>query len=178
MTIAGVGEFEPNGDGGWYLTEARALPVFGGKECDITLEDYDPNDPNDADFPVALRNFLALDFSALKAVEQDVYHYYKDMNDGVWEPEDEEYLVIESPADVWAHVQFGDEITVSRQNSGDKSIYFSLECECDWEPEHGLQIVFKNGLAVNKISPYDGHLTNSHAFGDDSLEDVIYQPIG
>ena len=45
---------------------------------------------------------------------------------------------------------------------------------CDWEEEHGLQIVFKNGLTINKIGPYDGHCTNSDAYDDESLEDIIY----
>lgn len=62
----------------------------------------------------------------------------------------------------------------SRRAYGDKGIYVSLECSCDWEPEHGLQIVFKDGKRVNKISSYDGHLTNSDAYADDDLEDVIF----
>lgn len=62
-----------------------------------------------------------------------------------------------------------------RRTYRDKGIYISLECNCDWEEEHGLQIVFKNGLNVNKIGPYDGHLTNSDADADDSLEAVVYR---
>jgi hypothetical protein len=42
------------------------------------------------------------------------------------------------------------------------------------EPEHGLQVVFQNGLRVNKVGPYDGHLTNSDAYGDDNLEQAVY----
>jgi len=34
--------------------------------------------------------------------------------------------------------------------------------------------VFKNGLKVNKIGPYDGHLTNSDANARNDLEDAIY----
>jgi hypothetical protein len=35
--------------------------------------------------------------------------------------------------------------------------------------------MMSNGLRVNKIGPYDGHLTNSDAYAHDELEDVIYQ---
>lgn len=64
---------------------------------------------------------------------------------------------------------------VTRRPYGDKRIYISLECGCDWEREHGLQIVFKEGQYVNKLGPYDGHLTNSDAFADDALEDIVYK---
>ncbi|WP_407939254.1 DUF6985 domain-containing protein [Microbulbifer thermotolerans] len=47
---------------------------------------------------------------------------------------------------------------VLRRPYGDKLVYISLECSCDWEREHGLQIVFKQGLYVNKIGPLDGIL--------------------
>ena len=49
-----------------------------------------------------------------------------------------------------------------------------LARRCGWEEEHGLQLVLKNGLKVNKLGGYDGHLTNSDAFDDESLEHVIY----
>ena len=94
--------------------------------------------------------------------------------DGDLEPGDEGYTVIESPSDVWAHVRLGCEPMVVRRASGDKGIYVSVECNCDWEIEHGLQIVFKNGLRVNKIGPYDGHLTLSDAYNNESLDNVIY----
>ncbi len=44
---------------------------------------------------------------------------------------------------------------------------------CDWEREHGLQIVFKQGLFVNKVGAFDGHLTNSDAYANEELENVI-----
>jgi hypothetical protein len=67
---------------------------------------------------------------------------------------------------------------VTRREHGDEGVYVSLNCECDWEEEHGLQIVFKNGLKINKVGPYDGHLTNSDAYGDESLEETVYVRCG
>lgn len=53
--------------------------------------------------------------------------------------------------------------------------FVALENECGWEPEHGLMIVLKNGCVVTKVSPYDGHLTNRHAFGDERIPaDAVY----
>ena len=56
--------------------------------------------------------------------------------------------------------------------------YVSVECECDWEPEHGLQIVFRDGRTVTKVGPYNGHLTNNSAYGRQDLDDVVYQRPG
>jgi hypothetical protein len=110
----------------------------------------------------------------LKDSEPHIFRYYQDCN-RYWTPGDEQYLDIASPEGVWRHVELGYEVHVSRRNFRDKGIYISLECNCDWEREHGLQIVFKNGLVVNKIGQYEGHLTNSDAFADDDLEDVVYR---
>lgn len=57
-------------------------------------------------------------------------------------------------------------------------IYFSLECNCDGEPEHGLQLVIRDGLTVSKVGSFDGHLTNADAYGDRSLAGIVYVPIG
>jgi len=37
-------------------------------------------------------------------------------------------------------------------------VYFSIEGNCDWEEEHGLQLVFRDGTEVTKVGQYDGHL--------------------
>ncbi len=153
-------------------SEPISVPVLGNKLCRVVLEGY-AEDENKGDFHAAIANFLSLDDSVLKAAAPHVFQYYKDCN-AHWSLEDEQFLNLTSPDDVWAHVRLGDEPMVSRRSYGHKGIYISLECGCDWEEEHGLQIVFKNGSKINKVGPYDGHLTNSDAYADDSLEDVIY----
>ena len=49
-----------------------------------------------------------------------------------------------------------------------------IECGCDWEPEHGLELVLEDGARVTKVGPYDGHLTNAAAYADPTLESVVY----
>ena len=83
-------------------------------------------------------------------------------------------VAIAEPKDVWGHVSLGSEISVSRMGNGDDTIYLSLESNCDWEEEHGLQIVFKEGKTVCKVGPFDGCLTNAEAYSDQSLVDVVY----
>jgi hypothetical protein len=35
-------------------------------------------------------------------------------------------------------------------------------------------MVWRSGKVLNKVGGYDGHVTNVHAFDDDSLVDVVY----
>jgi hypothetical protein len=149
------------------------IPILGGKLCTIYLDGY-TWDKKKHEFNAAITNFLSLDPAALKEAEGYVFQYYKDCEAG-WKSCDDEFKPIKSSSDVWKHVRFGCQVNVSRRRIGDMGIYVSLECGCDWEDEHGMQIVFKNGLKVVKVGPFDGHLTNADAFGDGSLENVVYK---
>jgi hypothetical protein len=139
------------------------------------LEGYD-EEPNKNDYNLAIANFMSITPLALKEVETHLFQYYLDMKSS-WTPSDGEFVSIDSPGEIWDHIQSGDEPVVCRREDGDEGIYVSVEGDCDWEVEHGLQIVFKEGKKVCKVGPYDGHLTNSDAFNDESLENVIYRPL-
>ena len=173
MKITGVGSLTKHPRYDRYRSKRIAIPVLFGKVCRIVVEGYD-EDPQKEEFHTAINNFLSIDESVLRACEQYVFHYYQDCN-ADWDAADDEYVAVPSPSNVWDHIQLGGEPTVIRRDYGDKGIYINLGCGCDWEIEHGLQIVFKNGLKVNKVGSYDGHLTNSDAYADDSLENVVYR---
>lgn len=173
MELPGLGNLDWDTKSDEYRSGPLPVPVLGGAPCRFIVEGYD-NDSRKDDYHAAIINFLSAGPSVLKEAEASIYRYYEDCNEH-WGQEDKEYVAIQSAGEVWGHVRLGDEALVSRRDSGDCGIYISLECECDWEREHGLQIVFKNGLRVNKVGPYDGHLTNSDAYADESLEDVVYR---
>ena len=175
MEIPGLGLVTKDDQFDWYRSEPLPVAALGGKSCQIILENYDDYHAKE-DIHAAIKNFLSIDQSTLREAEPYIFQYYTDCNSDL-SPEDEDYLVIDSPRDVLKRVKFGDEPIVTRRAYGDRGVYVSLECNCDWEIEHGLQIVFKNGLKVNKIGPYDGHLTNSDAYARNDLEDAIYVPV-
>jgi hypothetical protein len=172
--LPGIGRMTWDEEMDWYVLEEMPVPVLGGQVCRIIVDGYDGDEARD-DLTGAIRNFLALDPSALRAAEAHVFQYYRDCAE-YWDDDDDDYPDIPTPADVWQHVRFGTEPVVKRRAYGDRGIYISLECECDWEPEHGLEIVFHNGQRVNKVGPYDGHCTNADAYDDESHEDLIYVP--
>lgn len=171
MEIPGLGKCRFDEDQGCYVSKPISLAVLDGKKCTVLVEGYD-EDPPVEDFDAAIANFLRASNTVLASAQTHIFRYYLDVKESI-EPEDD-FPAIGSPSEIWKFVQLGEEAFVSRRPR-DNGIYISLECNCDWEPEHGLQIVFKNGAIVNKIGPYDGHVTNSDAYADDTLEDVVYR---
>jgi hypothetical protein len=175
VQIPGLGTVVEDADLGWYRSAPTPVTVLGGTACRFVLVGYD-DDPAQEDFHAAIRTFLALDRSALDAAASSIYAYYREVMDAVLaDGDDEWYVEIEDPQHVLDHVRLGDEPTVSRDSFGNQHVYVSIECECDWDPEDGLQIVFRDGATVTKVGPYDGHLTNSAAYNDDQLVDVVYR---
>lgn len=168
-----LGELEKDHFDNWLRSKPTTVNVLGGEQFEFILEGYEEDGAKD-DFHEAIKNFLSIDDSVLKQAQDYIYQYYKDVFVQL-EPEDDWYVEISSPDEVWKHIEFGSNPIVSRRPYGDGLVYISLECSCDWEQEHGLQIVFKQGLHVNKVGPFDGHLTNSDAYADDRLENVIYR---
>ncbi len=147
------------------------VPFLRGHRCSFLFEE----DPDDPDVRAAMKRLLNPKSKLLAAFEPHVVAYCKDVL-ARYPPESPRPDVkLEKPGDVWSHVDFGFEFAVTREEDG---IYFSLECNCDWEEEHGLQLVIRDGHVVVKVGPFDGHLTNSRAFGDPSLRDVVYVQIG
>lgn len=175
IELSGVGRLTYDSELDWYVSQDLTVRVLGGHLCRIVLVGYDEDD-NKQELHAAACNFLSIEPSVLWEAERHVYRYYRDCAE-YWDPETGDYPRIVGPHDIWEHVRFGGEALVMRRAYGDRGVYVSLECGCDWEEEHGLQIVFKNGLKVNKVGGYDGHCTNADAYGDDSLEDVIYKPV-
>ena len=151
MQIPGLGSVTKDEDLGWYYSKGMPVPVLGGKMCGIAVLRYD-DDPNKAEFHAAITTFLSLGESAIRDVEPYVFQYYRDIN-AEWRPDDDEFVAIQLPSEVWEHVQFGSTPIVERRRYGDKGVYVSIECECDWEPEHGLQIVFRGGRKICKVGP-------------------------
>lgn len=171
MKIPGLGPCVFDEGIACHASAPVSLRVLDGAECRILIEGYG-DDPDQAGFHQAIAHFLAADLSVLKAAEPHIYSYFLDVKESI-EPE-EDFPQIDRPADLWQFIRFPQEAFVGRREHGDRGIYVWLDCECDWEPEHGLQLVFRNGLAINKVGPYDGHLTQSDAYGDSTLENVIY----
>ena len=159
---------------GWYCSEPRPIAALGGAVCQVVLHGYD-DDPDRDEVHAVVGTFLSMDDSALRAAAPAIFEYYGYITEAVIADDDLDwYVEVTGPDDVWNHIEVGPYVIVRR----DERVYVSVECECDWEPEHGLQIVFRDGRTVTKVGPYNGHLTNSSAYGRPDLDDVVYHRPG
>jgi hypothetical protein len=74
--------------------------------------------------------------------------------------------------EIWKFVQ-PTGITVSRRPYGEQDIFIDISCECEWEEEHGLQLVFRQGKKLTRVSQIDGHLTDADAYDIPDSEDEL-----
>ncbi|NHZ41702.1 DUF6985 domain-containing protein [Massilia aquatica] len=175
MNIPGLGEMTLDEGTDWLCSEPIAVRMLDDAICEIVLEGYE-DDPHQEDFHTAITAFLSGGPEVLKAAQAHIFQYYRDVSSRQ-SAADEGFVAIDTPADVWRHIQFGAEPMVERGDPDERDVYISITCNCDWEREHGLQIVLRNGDTVCKIGPFDGHVTNADAFDDDSLKQVIYRSL-
>ena len=158
------------------VSEPLAIPFLRGQLCRFWLDRY-VDDEDRVEIHRAIKNVLSIDDSVLAGATEHVYAYYEDMKALFAEHGWAATPKIAKASDVWSHVTFGNTLSVERQKKrGDEDgVYVSIECECDWEREHGLQIVLRDGLKITKVGPFDGHLTNAAAFGDPAMKGVVYR---
>ena len=159
------------------LFEAVEVPAFGDRRFVFAFEDENAT-PDDPDVRAAIETLLDPESTLLSDGAPHVLEYCRETLAffRTAYPEEPPIMNLEEGADVWSHVQFGETFYVTRRERGDSEdgIYFSLECECEWEPEHGLQLVIRDGRTISKVGPYNGHVTNSGVHRDPTLAGVVY----
>lgn len=172
MHLPGIGRLTLDEDLDWYYSEPVSSSSLRGATGRLVIGADLLGDVPPDDLTAVARAFLSGDDRSLTEASQHVHDYYLDT---VREAGQQGWVLpvprITEPADVWAQVGFGSEWHLERDHG---FVYVSVECECAWEPEHGLQLVFRDGRTVTKVGPYDGHLTNAAAYARPELADVVY----
>lgn len=152
----------------WLVSGPVNVPYFDGQALEFTLEGL--TDADEAEAQNAVNAFLALDATARLAASPFVFQNYRRMADLMGEEEMD--CRVSVPEEVWAHVQ-PTGIVVSRRHRRDHAVYVQIAANCDWEPEHGLQIVYRRGQELSRVSDYDGHLTHADAYDLPEEQDRI-----
>lgn len=169
--LPGVGPLQFDESTSWYRTAPLRVDALGG-ECVFTFAEFE--DVAEAGLAQCIRNFLALDPSVLTAATPALFAYYTSVAEALDYNEDEVPILTEDQ--VWSNVTFN---RTPHVEFADGRWYVISEDECTWEPEHGLQLVFTDGAALTRISPYDGHPTHRSAWGSGfSIPDgaVYFEP--
>ena len=160
---------------GWWTSGEIGIPFFDGKKIKITFTDYEPKTDSrfagEAD--QALANFFLL--SPIDRVKLSGLVRKKIsglLDSGKLEKVDEKLPILKDDKEIWRLVQ-PTNIHVSRRPHREQDIYIQIACECGWEREHGLQLIFRQGRQLTRISGQDGHLTEADAYDKPDDEDDL-----
>lgn len=159
----------------WWESQPVSIPLFDDKPLTITLMGLTPAEDlaflPEADR--ALAHFLSKVAADRLAMSSPVYQNCMDFLNAVgYDEMDEPLWAIKEPREIWPFVD-PREIRVSRRHRRDQDIYLVVECECEWEQEHSLQLVFRQGKQLTRVSAQDGHLTEADAYDTPDAEDEL-----
>lgn len=103
-----------------------------------------------------LEYFDALPDDMEKRLKTYLWRYYKDYEEYYQEDFGEDAVISED--EIFDHVEIGSLIVGSdcRQDR----IEFSVDGNCDWEPEHGLEVTISDG-AILYVGPFEDYGPNS-----------------
>lgn len=149
----------------FWESSPRRIPFFDNKTIKISFLNLEPaNDKlfiNEAD--TALNNFLSMGPSNRLKLSSFAYQNCMEFLNAVeYDEEDKPLWDIKDQSEIWNFV-YPQDIEVIRRYRRDQDIYINVICECEWEREHGLQLVFRQGKKLTRISSQDGHITEADA---------------
>jgi hypothetical protein len=159
----------------WWKSTKIEIPFFEKKKLAVTFMDCIPE--LDSTFieeaDNALTNFMKLNLDDRNLISELAFNNCMQYLDAVgYDEADEHYKQIKSHNKIWNFIQ-PTEIYVTRRPYNEQDIYVMVACECDWEKEHGLQLVFRQGKKLTRISNQDGHLTDADANDIPDEEDEL-----
>ncbi len=159
----------------WWKSDEIEIPFFDNDKLTITFMDFEPEHDNsfidEAD--EALTNFLNLKAEDRNLISDLAHKNCMDFLDTVgFDNADEPFRLITDKNKIWNFIH-PTEIYIKRRPYKEQEIYVQVSCECDWEQEHGLQLVFRQGKKLTRISDQDGHLTEADAYDKPDEEDEL-----
>jgi hypothetical protein len=148
-----VGQLNPTDyDPSFFYSQPFPIPYFDNKKLKVGFVEAE-HQPYLDGADKTLENFVRL--SSIDRTENSdiVHHYYSEaLKYGYTKP-----LDIKTTNDIWNFVT-PTEIIIHLDETGD--FYLCISCECEWEEEHGLQLVFAKGQTLTRASGHDGHFTD------------------
>jgi hypothetical protein len=146
----------------WWTRESVAIPFFN-ESLPVTLMDFHPQDPSQREqfskSSEALSAFLNLGetdrMRASELVNENCQEFIEAVGVDDW---NQAMADLGDPNLIWQFVH-PREVLISYSDERDAA-FVVVSCECDWEEEHGLQLVYRNGNMLVRVSQQDGHYTD------------------
>jgi hypothetical protein len=144
----------------WWESTPMEISFFEGKKMTVTYMDFVPDsDPTfieEAD--QAIKTFLSKNEKDRFGISTLAYKNCMDfLNMVEYDEADQPLWDIKDEHDIWKFI-YPHDIYVTRGHGEDDGIYINVACECEWEQEHGFQMVFKRGDLLVKLSAQDGYI--------------------
>lgn len=134
---------------GLFVSNEVEVPFFNNKKFRFVVDvghDYDGTKIDFQKVEIAVENFLALDALYRESISSVVYKNYKAVIDNCGMDE----ITMSDVKDIWNHVS-PIEILIKNEGYFESGIYsgidifVTVDCKCDWDEEHGLQLSFRMG---------------------------------
>jgi hypothetical protein len=156
--LPSIGDLEHSDFDDWW-TITVPVPMLD-QSLPLTVQDFNPDDPmqqaQSALFDAAARAFLAAGPEALVEAGPRVLANCHDYIEAVGEQDwNRDMAACRDPAAIWQFVHPKAIYLVFHRATG--RVYVTVACECDWEQEHGLQLVYRDGATLSRVSEQDGH---------------------
>lgn len=127
-----------------------------GAACTCEAETFNLGPADAADIDAAVEAFGRLGDVDRAVAAPRVLANCRAFLDAVEHDEDDAALhAIATPDQVWDFVT-PERVQLAR---ADGAIHVALVCDCEWEREHGLQLVYRNGCELVRVSAADGEMT-------------------
>ena len=143
IKVIGPLSVHPEEDDEWLVSEPIPVPYFDGDPMTFTIVGLDDDD-DVAGVEAALDAFLALTPKDRQAAGRDLLTYYEKIagrSAGEFDCSEENVWGFVQPAEIFVYAAHREE-----------QAHVCILAECDWDVEHGLQISFKNGRELTKVS--------------------------
>jgi hypothetical protein len=155
----------------WLCSAEIEVPFFDNQKLTFVFTKNDVNFVNESDS--ALKSFLSLSSNERFDISHLAYQNCREFLEAIGYDEfDKPLWEIKDKNDIWNFVT-PTKIYVSKRHRRDCDIYVEIACECAWEQEHGLQLVFRQGKKLTRISDQDGHVTEADAYDKPDEQDKL-----
>ena len=145
----------------WWKSELIEIPLLNNKKVEIAFIDFIPE--IDTDFikeaDEALKVFLEKsEYEKTLLTPLLFKHCMKYRNASGSDQVDQNLWKIKDENKILDFIS-GEHIIVTRSHGKNEMIYVNLNCECEWDKEHGLQILYRKGQKLTRISEQDGDIS-------------------